>query len=59
MPKFKVNAMIMEAHAEEITQIICLTDFYCDTEFVTLSLDGQIRFFNEVGNLLNETEANG
>ena len=38
----------LKFHAEEITQIICLTDFYCDTEFVTLSLDGQIGFRKEV-----------
>jgi len=31
---------VYDCHMSEITQILALTDFYCNLSFVTLSLDG-------------------
>ena len=55
----KVVATIKEAHKDEITQIICLTDNYCSLTFVTLSLDHTIKLYDEAGNLKSQAFSDG
>jgi len=54
MKDLKPVTTILNATSALITQILCLTDYYFTLTFVTLSLDGQIRLFNEVGNLISQ-----
>lgn len=48
--KYEVTVIIESPHLREITQILALTDFYCRLSFVTMSLDGWIKIWDEEGN---------
>jgi hypothetical protein len=45
----KVIRVVSNAHVDDITQIVVLTDFIVRLTFVTLSLDGSLKFWNESG----------
>ena len=45
----KVIRVVSNAHVDDITQIVVLTDFIVRLTFVTLSLDGILKFWNESG----------
>lgn len=45
-----MTVIIESPHLREITQILVLTDFYNRLSFVTLSLDGWIKIWDEEGN---------
>lgn len=47
---YEVIVIIESPHLREITQILALTDFYCRLSFVTMSLDGWIKIWDEEGN---------
>jgi len=47
----KIVSTVSEAHNQDITQILVLTDYYTQITFVTLSLDGNIKFWNDEGPL--------
>lgn len=48
--RYEVNVIVESPHLREITQILVLTDFYNRLSFVTLSLDGWIKIWDEEGN---------
>ena len=56
---FEVLKVINDCHEREITQILCLTDFFSRLSFVTMSLDGLIKIFNDEGGLEREIMALG
>ena len=45
----KIIRVVSNAHVDDITQIVVLTDFIVRLTFVTLSLDGSLKFWNESG----------
>ena len=51
---FSTVAVVNDCHESEITQILALTDFYCRLSFVTMSLDGYIKIFNDEGKMERE-----
>lgn len=46
-------------HNLDVTQILVLTDFCSRLSFVTLSLDGELKLWNEDGQLESQGSANG
>lgn len=48
--RYEVTVIIESPHLREITQILALTDFYCRLSFVSMSLDGFIKIWDEEGN---------
>jgi hypothetical protein len=48
--RYEVTVIIESPHLREITQILALTDFYCRLSFVSMSLDGWIKIWDEEGN---------
>lgn len=47
----QVVCKIENAHNQDITQILVLTDFYTRLTFVTLSLDGEMKLWSDEGQL--------
>ena len=45
----KIMRTVNNAHIDDITQIVVLTDYVVRLTFVTLSLDGSLKFWNETG----------
>lgn len=55
----EIIAQVDMAHSSDITAILALTDNYSMIQFVTVSLDEQIKIFAIDGELEYETQADG
>lgn len=44
-------AVVTDAHCDDITQLLALTDFETQLTYVSLSFDGTIKFWSEDGHL--------
>ena len=47
----QVSAIVTDAHCDDITQLLALTDFEAQLTYVSLSFDGTIKFWSEDGHL--------
>ena len=55
----KIMRTVNNAHIDDITQIVILTDYVVRLTFVTLSLDGSLKFWNETGEFQQSVEHEG
>lgn len=55
----QVTQMVSDVHDDSITQILVLTDYQLKLSFVTLSLDGNIKFWNDEGVMEQHAESEG
>lgn len=46
-----MSAVVTDAHCDDITQLLALTDFEAQLTYVSLSFDGTIKFWSEDGHL--------
>ena len=51
--------MVKDAHCDDITQILVLTDYQIKLTYVSLSFDGTIKFWSDEGIMEQDAEYGG